>query len=44
MMDEEERVFVVTFKIKGMKCEKVRDNFERRVHKECPADRLLVNY
>jgi len=44
MMDVEERVFVVTCKIKGMKCEKIRDNFERKFHKKSPTDRLFVNY
>jgi hypothetical protein len=38
-MDVEERVFVVTCKIKGMKCEKIRDNFERKFHKKSPADK-----
>jgi len=44
MMDVEERVFVVTFKIKGMKWKTIRENFERKVHKKCPTDRLFVNY
>jgi hypothetical protein len=36
MTDVEERVFVVTCKIKGMKCKKIRDNFERKFHKKGP--------
>ena len=34
MMDVQERVFLVTCKIKGRKCEKIRDNFERKFHKK----------
>ena len=41
MMDVEERVFVVTCKIKGMKCEKIRDNFEREFHKKGPTDKAI---
>ena len=41
MMDVEERMFVVTCKIKGMKCEKIRDNFERKFHKKCPTDKAI---
>jgi hypothetical protein len=48
MMDVEERVFVVTCKIKGMKCERIRDNFERKFHKKGPTDKaireLLMNF
>ena len=40
MMDMEERVFVVTCKIEGTKCEKIRDNFERTFHRKGPTDRL----
>jgi hypothetical protein len=38
MMDVAERVFVKTCKIKGMKCEKIRDNSERKFHKTGPTD------
>ena len=41
MMDVEERVFVVTCKIKGTKCEKIRDNFERKFPKKCPTDKAI---
>ena len=41
MMDVEERVFVVTFKIKGMKCEKIGDSFERKFHKKSPTDKAI---
>jgi len=34
-------VFVVTCKIKGMKCEKIGDNFERKFHKKCPTDKAI---
>ena len=43
MMDVEEGGVVVMCKIKGMKCEKMRDNFERKSHKKGPTDRLFVN-
>jgi hypothetical protein len=35
MMDLEERVLMVTCKIKGMECEKIRDNYERKFHRKC---------
>jgi predicted HTH transcriptional regulator len=41
MMDVEERVFVVTCKKKGMKCEKIRDNFEMKFHKKNPTDKAI---
>jgi len=41
MMDVEERVFLVTYKIKGMKCEKIGDNFERKFHKKFPTDKII---
>jgi len=41
MMDVEERVFVVTCKIKGTKCEKIRDNFEGKFPKKCPTDKAI---
>jgi len=41
MMDVEERVFVVTCKIKGIKCEKIGDNFERKFHKKFPTDKII---
>jgi len=41
MMDVEERVFVVTCKINGMKCKKIRDNFERKFHKKGPTDKAI---
>jgi len=40
-MDVEERVFVVTCNVKGMKCEKTRDNFERKFHNKGPTDRAI---
>jgi hypothetical protein len=40
MMDVEERLFVVTYKMKGMKCEKIRENYERSNR----HTRLFVNY
>ena len=39
MMDVEERVFAVTCKIKGMKSEKIRDNFERKFHQKSLTDK-----
>jgi hypothetical protein len=39
MMDVEEQVFVVTCKIKSMKCEKIGDNFERKFHKKGSIDK-----
>jgi hypothetical protein len=44
MMDMEERVFVVTCKIKGMKCEKIGDNFERKFHKKGPTDKAIREF
>jgi hypothetical protein len=41
MMDVKERVFVVICKIKDMKCEKIRDGFERKFHKKCPTDKAI---
>jgi hypothetical protein len=41
MMDVEEQVFVVTCKIKGMKCEKISDNFEKKFHKKGPTDKAI---
>ena len=41
MMDVEERVFVVTFKIKGIKYEKIGDNFERKFHKKSPTGKAI---
>jgi predicted XRE-type DNA-binding protein len=41
MMDVEERVFVVTCKIKEMKCEKIRENFERKFHKKVPTHKAI---
>jgi hypothetical protein len=41
MMDVEERVFVVTCKIKGMRFEKIRDSFERKFHKKNPTDKAI---
>jgi hypothetical protein len=40
-MDVEERVFVVTCKIKGMKCERIRENLERKFHKKSPTDKAV---
>ena len=40
-MDVDERVFVVTCKIKGLKCEKSRDNFERKFHKKGLTHRAI---
>ena len=39
MMDVEERAFLVTCKIKGMKSEKIRDNFERKFHQKSLTDK-----
>jgi len=44
MMDVEEWVFVVTCKIKGMKCEKIRDNFEMKFHKKGPTDQAICDW
>ena len=41
MMDVEERVFVVTCKLKGIKYEKIRDGFERKFHKKNPTDKAI---
>ena len=41
MMDVEERAFVVTCKIKGIKCEKIGDNFEGKFHKKGPTDKAI---
>ena len=41
MMDVQERVFLVTWKIKGRKCEKIRDNFERKFHNKYPKGRAI---
>ena len=40
MMDVEERVSVVTCKIKGMKCEKIGEGFERKFHKKSPTGNM----
>ena len=40
-MDVEERVFVVTRKTEGMKFEQIRDNFERKFHKESPIVKAI---
>ena len=34
-------MFVVTCKIKGMKCEKIRDKVERKFHKKGPTDKVI---
>ena len=41
MMDVEERAFVVTCKIKGMKFEKIRDNFERKFRRRGPKEKAI---
>jgi transposase len=41
MMDVEERVFVVTCKIKGMKCEKIRHTFERKFQNKGPTEKAI---
>jgi hypothetical protein len=41
MMDMEEPMFVVTCKIKGMKREKIRDNFESKFHKKGRSDKAI---
>jgi transposase len=41
MKDMEEQVFVVTCKIKGMKCEKIRDNFKSKFHKKVRTDKAI---
>jgi hypothetical protein len=41
MMDVEERVCVVTCKIKSMKCEKIRENFERNFHTKGPTYKAI---
>jgi len=43
MMDVEEQVFVVTCKIKGKKCEKIRDGFGREFHKKGPTDKAICD-
>jgi len=32
---------VITCKMKGIKCEKIRDNFERKFHKEIPKTKSI---
>jgi len=41
MMDVEEQVFVVTCKIKGMKCEKISDKSEKKFHKKGSTDKAI---
>jgi len=41
MMDAEERVFVVTCKIKDMKRTKIRENFEKKFHKKGATDKAI---
>ena len=37
----EEQVFVVTCKTKGLRCEKIKDHFERKLHKKRPTDKAI---
>jgi len=43
MMNVEERVFAVTWEIKGMKCQKFRDNLEKKFHNKFPTDKAIRN-